>query len=89
MNLQHWMGPARARYFAKHLNALHAAKKAFSESKADERIRRALRSKMRSSEEVFNYGDRLCYKSEGHDRWLGPGKVVFQHGKIIFVHYGG
>ena len=43
---------------ARHLNALHAVRKAFIESEADERIRRALRSKMRASEEGFNHGDR-------------------------------
>ena len=32
---------------------------------------------------------RVLYKREGHDRCLGPGKVVFQDGKIVFVRHGG
>ena len=40
---------------AKHLNALRSARKTFIESDADERIRRALRRKMRASEKVFNH----------------------------------
>ena len=29
------------------------------------------------------------YKRDGHDRWLGPGKVIFQDGKVVFVRHGG
>ena len=31
----------------------------------------------------------MFYKREGKDRWLGPGKVVFQDGKVVFVRHGG
>ena len=74
---------------ARHLNALHAARRAFIQSEADERIRRALRAKVRAAEKVYQQGDRVYYKCEGHNRWLGPGKVVFQDGKIVFVRHGG
>ena len=74
---------------AEHLNTLHATRVAFIQSEADERIRRALRSKVRTSEQMFQNGDRVFYKREGKDRWLGPGKVVFQDGKVVFVRHGG
>lgn len=72
---------------ARHLNALHEARKAFVESEASERIRRALRSKITASEERFSNGDLVYYKREGKEKWLGPGKVVFQDGKVIFVRH--
>ena len=44
---------------------------------------------MRASEQGFEHGDRVFYKREGKERWLGPGKVVFQDGKVVFVRHGG
>ena len=88
-NLPALEGSTSSEIFAKHLNALHAARKLFIQSEADERVRRALRYKVRASEQVFENGDRVVYKREGKERWLGPGKVVFQDGKIVFVRHGG
>lgn len=31
----------------------------------------------------------MYYKREGRDRWLGPGRVVFQDRKVVFVRHGG
>ena len=73
---------------AQHLNALHASRKAFIESESAERIRRALRCKIRASEEHYQHGDTVYYKREQKERWLGPAKVVFQDGKVIFVRHG-
>ena len=64
-------------------------RKAYIETEACERIRRALRTKVRAAEQVFENGDKVYYKREGRDRWFGPGKVVFQDGKVIFVRHGG
>ncbi len=82
-------GTTTSEVLAKHLNSLHAARRAFIQSETSERIRRALRSKMRASEQVFEHGDRVYYKREAHEKWLGPGKVVFQDGKVIFIRHGG
>ena len=82
-------GTTRSEVFASHLNTLHAMRKAYIETEACERIRRALRTKVRAAEQVFENGDKVYYKREGRDRWLGPGKVVFQDGKVIFVRHGG
>jgi hypothetical protein len=56
------------------------------QSEADEIIRRALRNKVRASEQVFEHGDNVFYKREGKERWLGPGEVVYQDGKGFFRH---
>ena len=82
-------GTTTSEILVKHLNALHASREAFIETEADERIRRALRGKVRASEQTFSHGDRVYYKREGHERWLGPGKVVFQDGRVVFVRHGG
>ena len=74
--------------FAQHLNALHGACKAFIQTEADEKIRRALRNKVRASERVFENGDRVFYKRERKARWLGPGQIMFQDGKVGFVRHG-
>ena len=50
-------GTTSSEVFAEHLNALHAARKAFIQTEDDERIRRALRNKVRASEQVFENGD--------------------------------
>ena len=82
-------GTTSSEVFAEHLNALHAARKTFIQTEADEKIRRALRNKVRASEQVFENGDRVFYKREGKGQWLGPGKVLFQNGKVVFVRHGG
>ena len=33
-------------------------------------------------------GERVYYKGEAQNRWLGPAKVIFQDGKVIFVRHG-
>ena len=88
-NLPALEGTTSSEVFAKHLNALHAARKIFIKTEADTRIRRALRNKVRASEQIFENGDRVFYKWEGQEHWLGPGKVVFQDGKVVFVRHGG
>ena len=80
-NLPALQGTTSSEVFAQHLNALHAARKAFIQTEADERIRRALRNKVRASEQIFENGERVFYKREGKERWLGPGTVVFQDGR--------
>ena len=36
-------------------------------------------------ETVYNNGDIVYYKRARDGKWMGPGKVVFQDGKVIFV----
>lgn len=87
-NLPALEGITNSENFAKHLNTLHAAHKAFIQTEADEMMRQALRNKVRASEQVFENGYRVFYKREGKERWLGPGRVVFQDGKVVFVRHG-
>ena len=82
-------GVTESEVFASHLNILHAARRAFIQSESEERIRRALRHKVRVNEKTFNIGDSVFYKRDNQTRWLGPGKVLGQDGKVIFVRHGG
>ena len=75
--------------FAKHINALHEARKSFLETENSERIRRALCHKIRTSCENFEHGDKVYYKRENSNKWHGPGTVICKDGKIIFVRHGG
>ena len=81
-------GTTTSETFAKHLNTLHASRKAFTDTEANERIRCALRTKVRAAEQIYANGDMVFYKREGKEKWLGPGKVVFQDGKVVFVRHG-
>ncbi len=71
----------------KHLNSLHAARKAFVESETLERIRRVLRSWVRTAELRYEPGDRVYYKRDMQERWLGSATVVLQDGKVVFVRH--
>ena len=73
---------------AKHLGALHAARKAFIKSESCSKLKLALKAKIRSNLDTYTNGDIVYYKREKDDRWMGPAKVVFQDGKVIFIRHG-
>ena len=73
-------GTTSSEIFAQHLNALHEARRAYIQTEANERIRRALRTKVSAAEQIYQNGDTVFYKREGKERWLGPASVVFQDG---------
>ena len=41
------------------------------------------------SEQHFVPSDKVYYKRDGATRWLGPGIVLGQDGKVVFVRHGG
>ena len=69
-------GTTASKSFAEHINYLHECRKAFIACEADERIRRALRNRIRASEEIYHSGDRVFYKRKASERWMGPAKVL-------------
>lgn len=44
---------------------------------------------MRAAEQVYGNDDHVVYKHEHRKCWLGPGKVVFQDRKIVFIGHIG
>jgi len=72
----------------KHLTALAAARRAFTEAESSERVRRALRHKIRIAERHYAPNDHVYYKRDDSSEWFGPAKVVVQDGKIVFLRHG-
>ena len=60
------IGATNSKVFADHLNALHESRKAFIQSESSERIRRALRTKVRAAEDIYENGEKG--KSHGWDQ---------------------
>ena len=73
----------------KHLQALHASRKAFIASESCAKLKLALRSKVRCSDETYINGDIVYFKKDTDSKWQGPAKVVFADGKVIFLRNGG
>ncbi|ESO93006.1 hypothetical protein LOTGIDRAFT_162030 [Lottia gigantea] len=74
--------------FAQHLNDLHSGRRAFVAAESAERIRRALRHQIRATNELFHQGDKVYFKLDDSSKWRGPGRVIGQDDKIVFVRYG-
>ncbi len=70
------------------LKAMHESRTAFIKSQNCEKLRQALRTKIRTAQHVYNHGDYVYYRREKDDKWMGPGKVVYQDGKVICVRHG-
>lgn len=83
-----WEQSTMSEKLATHLNTLHSARKAFIQSESCHKLKLALKNKIRLNEAVFENGDVVYYKRERDEKWLGPGNVVFQDGKVIFVRHG-
>jgi len=82
-------GTTMSAWVGKHITALHAARKAFTEAECSERIRRALRKQLRPTDEKYETGDKVFYKRTDCVEWKGPGVVIGQDGVVIFVRHGG
>ena len=83
-----WESITSSETIAKHLNLLHAARKGFLQSESCQKLKTALKAKIRCMEYIYQQGDIVYYKRAKDGRWMGPGKVVFQDGKVIFVRNG-
>jgi len=71
------------------LNIIHDARKAFIQSEAENKIKIALRNRIRASEAIYKKDDFVFYKREGKQQWLGPARVIFQERKVVLVDHGG
>ena len=75
--------------FEDNMKAMIAAKAAFIKAQNCEKLKLALRSKIRTADHIYHPGDYVYYRREKDDRWLGPGKVMWQDNKVIMVRHGG
>jgi transposase InsO family protein len=74
---------------ADNLAAIHATREAHMKAESCEKLKRALKSKVRTFDHIYHHGDYVYYKRDRQDGWEGPGRVVFQDNKIILVRQGG
>ena len=71
------------------LKAFRSAREGFIKADSSERIKRALSHNVRSSSEAqFTNGENVFFKRNDSKRWHGPGKVIGQDGKQVFVRNG-
>ena len=72
------------------LNALHAARRAFTQAESSERLTRALHHNVKESDPGdLRCGDEVYYKSMSSDERRGPGNVIGKDGKQFLVKHGG
>ena len=73
----------------KNLEALHTARTKFIEAESSEKIKRALRKKVRSYADVkYENGDKVFYKRKGMKGWRGPANVLGYDGTVVLVRHG-
>ena len=84
-----WEIKTKSKALMDHLSALESTRQAFLKSESCERLKKALKAKIRKVEEIYQNGDTVYYKREQDETWRGPARVVFQDGKVIFVRHAG
>ena len=84
-----WEVKSMSKKLTEHLTALHATRKEYVKTESCEKLKRALKHRIRTSDTVYQYGDIVYYKREHEDRWKGPASVMFQDGKVIYIRHGG
>ena len=73
----------------RNLEAMHTARQNFIKAESSEKIRRALRHKVRSfSDNRYENGEKVFYKRVGFKGWRGPATVIGEEGKIVLVRHG-
>ena len=75
--------------FEDNMKAMTSAKSAFMKAQNSEKLKRALRSKMRTAEYAYQPGDWCYYRRDKDGRWMGPAKVMWQDSKVIMIRHGG
>ena len=71
------------------LAAMRSAREAFIQSESSGKIKRALRSDVRSCNGAkFENGDRVFYKRNDSNKWRGPGSVIGQVNEQVLVKHG-
>ena len=72
-----------------HLAQINKAREAFRVADNDEKIKRALKSRIASyNNERFESGDKVYFKQKDKMEWSGPASVIGQQGKVVFLKYG-
>ena len=72
------------------LNAMHSARQAFIKFESNEKVTRALRHNVRSTEaNLIQPGDHVYYKRNEQHEWHGPAVVLGRDGKLFMLRHAG
>ena len=72
------------------LNAFCAARKSFMEAESSKKIRRALRSNVRTyADEEFVTGDNVYYRRQNCKGWHSPAKIFGKESQCVLIRHGG
>ena len=83
-------GVTVSEHLAQNLQAKHEVRKAFIESEASEKIRRALRKNIRESNSaIFEAGEKVYYKRQDSEYWRGPAVVIGKDEHQVVLKHGG
>ena len=83
-------GVTPSELIATHLNTMHAARKAFVECEASDKLRRALLSKTRTATvKDYHNGTSVLYKREKDVKWHGPAVVLGVDNKCVIIKHQG
>ena len=64
------------------------AREAFRQADNDEKIKRALKSRINSyTSEIYETGDKVYFKENDKIEWSGPAVVIAHERKIVFLKY--
>ena len=74
----------------KNLEAMVSARKAFMEAENSEKIKRALKHNIRTTnDQKFVSGDIVYYKRNNEKKWKGPAKVLGTDSQQVLLKHGG
>ena len=72
------------------IEARHKAREKYIKAESSEKIKRALRSKVRNFSDVkYEGGEKVYYRRKNFKGWKGPATVIGVDGKIVFLRHGG
>ena len=72
------------------IEARHKAREKYIKAESSEKIKRALRSKVRNFSDVkYESGEKVYYRRKNFKGWKGPATVIGVDGKIVFLRHGG
>ena len=78
----------QSQILADHINAMKKARKLFLEADSSTRVRQALNSRIREGKTVET-GEKVYYKRDDSKKWKGPGNVIGNNGRTVFIDHGG
>ena len=71
---------------AAHIIPIYAGRQAFAETMCDEKVRKALRHKVRAVERIYAKEEQVCFKQDGDKAtWRGPGQILGKRGSMYFI----